>query len=78
MRTEEQVKPAIERLAAVLDKRPSSRPPAPSRPKWQPTSVKLRILQTACGDQAVQAERAGLAIDAAEWRELSQKIGRLA
>ncbi len=35
---------------------------------------KLEILQTTCGDQAVQAKRYGRVVDAAEWIELKQWI----
>lgn len=42
--------------------------------KWQPTSVKLELLRGYAIDQAIQCERAGLAADASEWRELSERV----
>lgn len=43
-----------------------------------PLVTKLRILQGECGDQAIQSERAGYMLDAADWRRLREQVGRLA
>lgn len=57
----------IEKLAHVLYKPPSVPPAAP---KAQSTAAKIEILASECGLQAVDATRAGRALDAAEWRYL--------
>lgn len=46
-------------------------------PKRTTTSTKLSILQSVCGDQAVQESRAGNHWDAIEWMGLREQVGRL-
>lgn len=43
----------------------------------QSPSVKIQILFNTCAVQAHEAERAGRFVDADEWRELADRVGRL-